>query len=254
MGDHPVVACWSGPDSVGALELGAALASALGRPLVVATAYLYTPAAYSARVVPAESDERRRAAAEAAVARARRLVDDALEVRERTVPATRISAALVDLARDEDAMLLTLGRDTEGRVTREVLRDAPCPVAISPYTVALPPAPPLLRLGVADDGSRCATLARVVGDALAVATGGRVDALTAPEADDAGHWLVEQSKDYDLLLCGSRGRGRFAAAILGSVSGRLIAGAHCPVVVVPQRARRTAVSPLGLSTGAGLFR
>ncbi len=37
----------------------------------------------------------------------------------------------------------------------------------------------------------------------------------------------------ELMVVGSRGRGAFKAAFLGSVSGDLIGVARCPVLVVP---------------------
>jgi nucleotide-binding universal stress UspA family protein len=44
--------------------------------------------------------------------------------------------------------------------------------------------------------------------------------------------LVDASKDADLLVVGSRGRGRLRSGILGSTSYAVTAHAHCPVVVV----------------------
>ena len=47
--------------------------------------------------------------------------------------------------------------------------------------------------------------------------------------------LADMSREQgtELLVVGSRGRGRLAAAVLGSVSGRLASVAACPVLVVP---------------------
>ncbi|MBV8179860.1 MAG: universal stress protein [Mycobacterium sp.] len=44
--------------------------------------------------------------------------------------------------------------------------------------------------------------------------------------------LVDQSKDAELIVVGSRGRGALSRGILGSVSSGLIRHAHCPVALI----------------------
>lgn len=41
-----------------------------------------------------------------------------------------------------------------------------------------------------------------------------------------------RQNNYDLIAVGTRGRGSFKGALLGSVSHRVIQQAHCPVLVV----------------------
>lgn len=279
MSEHPVLACYRGLDSADAIVLGALLAAALTEPLVLAGAYRYEPVSLSARTPEASDNARRADAAQAALRRARRFVGTDLEVRQEIVPADNIGSALVALARDLDACVLVLGRDTQGKITRSLVPRAPCPVAVAPLSVPLPRPTLGQRIGVAYDGSPPAQHALVVAMRLAVCTGARLVLLAAgPTSEQASRWLrvsrlslgptVERETralvgdpaqslarasaelDLDLLVCGSRGRGRPLATILGSVSLHLIEHAECPVIVVPPSRWRSDGGPLGVACAA----
>jgi nucleotide-binding universal stress UspA family protein len=58
-----------------------------------------------------------------------------------------------------------------------------------------------------------------------------------------GRLLAEASQEFDLMLTGSRGYGALKRTALGSVAGRLVNSAACPVLVLP---RGVGMDPLGL--------
>jgi nucleotide-binding universal stress UspA family protein len=66
--------------------------------------------------------------------------------------------------------------------------------------------------------------------------GGSVEAVVR-DGNPAGA-LVEASREADLLVMGSRGRGPLPAALLGSVAHYVVRRAACPLVIHPHRAGR----------------
>ena len=281
MSEHPIVACYRGLDSADAVGLGALLAGVLDEPLVLAGAYRYEPTSLSART-PEDPDNARRAeAVQASLRRARQFAGRDVEVREDVVPATDIAGSLLGLASDVDACLLVLGRDVHGRITRSLVPRALCPVVVAPLSVPLPRVGPPRRIGLAFDGSPTAQWALVVATALAQRTGARLVLLAVGRTREyAATWLqvaqlslgtriehetcaltgdpapalVAATEDLDLLVCGSRGRGRALSAFLGSVSTQLVEQAHCPVLVVPSRVWRADDTPLGVTTAGTIGR
>lgn len=62
---------------------------------------------------------------------------------------------------------------------------------------------------------------------------------TAVLSGGPAEMLIERSKEADLLVVGSRGRGGFRGLLLGSVSQQCVSHAHCPVVVVRETEQTT---------------
>jgi nucleotide-binding universal stress UspA family protein len=58
----------------------------------------------------------------------------------------------------------------------------------------------------------------------------------AIESTNAAQTLVEHSKDAEMLVVSSRGRGTFKSLMLGSVSHQCAIHAECPVVIIRSRA------------------
>ena len=112
----------------------------------------------------------------------------------------------------------------------------------------------LTRIGVAVDGSdrdrTAVAVARRLADlidaratvrtihvetAVSRARGGHdVDASVYLEGEPADA-LAAHSAELDLLVLGSRGRGRLGAVVLGSVAARLVGMARGPVLALPSR-------------------
>jgi nucleotide-binding universal stress UspA family protein len=63
-----------------------------------------------------------------------------------------------------------------------------------------------------------------------------VEADTVLRTGEPVEELIRRTEYLDLLVTGSRGYGPLRAVLVGGVSGRVIRGAHCPVIVVPRGA------------------
>ena len=66
----------------------------------------------------------------------------------------------------------------------------------------------------------------------AVAPSPEVPLLPLVAEGDPAEALVVAAKDADLLVVGTRGRSPFMGSVLGAVSLRCAAGAHCPVTLI----------------------
>jgi len=111
---------------------------------------------------------------------------------------------------------------------------------VSAYSQAMPwagagtillPEPEETRAADAESTARA-----LVDDVLREAAGRpEIDALKiriVPVGGPAPRALIDWSRGAGLLVVGSRRRGAFRSAVLGSVALHCVAGAHCPVVVV----------------------
>ena len=75
---------------------------------------------------------------------------------------------------------------------------------------------------------------RIVAESLAGFSEKYPDVTVTVHQDEGepGRTLVQASRDADLVVVGSRGRGDAAATLFGSVSRHVVEHAHCPVFVV----------------------
>jgi len=146
------------------------------------------------------------------------------------------------------------GRVRLGATSARLVDGAPCAVAVAPRGWAKG-ARALSRIGVAVDGSERDRSAVALAGRLAerVAPRARVETIHVETAPQRGRTprvveahvhlegepadaLAAHSAELDLLILGSRGRGRLGSVVLGSVAARLIGIARCPVLALPSNA------------------
>jgi nucleotide-binding universal stress UspA family protein len=221
--------------------------------------------------------------ADAVLAGAREGVSQALEVSFRGLAARSPARGLHELAQTEEGDLIVLGsrhlgprtRAAMGTVSENVLRAAPCAVAVAPrgYRSGGGFVPQRIAVGwiPTDEGD----VALGVACRIARATGGRVDVVTTTSASatvdqleararravervleslggdiavevdarvgKAPEVLLERSGEIDLIVLGSRGYGPPRTMLLGSVSADVVPQAQCPVMILAA-GRRAAVA------------
>ena len=141
----------------------------------------------------------------------------------------------VDGSADSEAALAVAAELAEGLGARLVLAHVtdhvPAYAAVGPMAAMPRPAPMAVIEGINETGARLvAEMAQAAG--LEEAEQRVVSGIAAERLAD-----VADEQMADMIVVGSRGRGAFKAALLGSVSGELIGVARCPVLVVPKGVR-----------------
>jgi nucleotide-binding universal stress UspA family protein len=112
--------------------------------------------------------------------------------------------------------------------------------AYIPYAAAAPLGGPAGRYAVMEEAeAQEENAARLLEEV--VATSGVVDTERRAALGVPAERLADlaDEEDAELIGGGSRGRGAFKAAFLGSVSSSLVGVARCPVLIVPPGATET---------------
>ena len=143
----------------------------------------------------------------------------------------------VDGSADSEAALATAARLCERLDLRLVVAHVAEPIHV-PYAAAAPfggmAGPDAV---VSEASTQEAEAERLLEQVVAKA--GLVDARRRASVGQPAERLADLADDEDaeLIVVGSRGRGAFKAAFLGSVSNSLVGVARCPVLIVPRGAR-----------------
>jgi nucleotide-binding universal stress UspA family protein len=110
-------------------------------------------------------------------------------------------------------------------------------LAYIPYAAAAPFGGSAVQIAVAEEIDSQKEAAERLLEQVA-ADAGLADAERRVALGHPGERLADLADDEDaeLIVVGSRGRGAFKAAFLGSVSNSLVGVARCPVAIVPRGA------------------
>lgn len=151
----------------------------------------------------------------------------------------------IDGSPDSQAALAFAERLASRLGTRLVLAHV-AELAHIPYAAAAPFGGSAGRIAVTEEIESKKQAAEQLLEEVAVAAG-----LAGAERRAAvglpGERLADlaDEEDAELIVVGSRGRGAFKAAFLGSVSNSLVGVARCPVVIVPPGATERFGNPRG---------
>lgn len=163
-----------------------------------------------------------------------------VEFRARTAssPARGLHGPVVS----DDADLIVLGsrrpgpwtKVAFGGVSENVMRAAPCAVAVAPRGCRNDGGFVPQRVGVGwiptDEGNHALEVACRIALEVAVAVHARVG--------KAAEELVERSGAMDLIVLGSRGYGPARTMLLGSVSADVVPESRCPTMILAARSGR----------------
>ena len=134
-------------------------------------------------------------------------------------------------------MQVTIAYDGSDGAARAVAAAAQLFPGASAHLVIVPdPAPLVPPDALARVTSAIEAHARsLVDEGVQAATAGGLvaDGVVAPPRAPAWEGLLEAAAGSDVLVCGSRGRGEFARAMLGSTSAALLHHASMALLVVP---------------------
>jgi nucleotide-binding universal stress UspA family protein len=121
---------------------------------------------------------------------------------------------------------LTIAHESGAAVTLAYVRHNPLPILGDPF----------YQRSLSQELLRARA---VLADAAALAAKLGVDAETEVLDGDPARSVLDlaRTRNADLIVVGSRGRGMVAGALLGSVSSSIVQDADRPVLVVKQRSR-----------------
>lgn len=265
-----MIVAFDGTDTaLDGLVLSTGLAKALGSSVTVVYVYDEELSA-SSREAARELAEH----ADAVLAGAREHLSQAPAVSFCALAASSPARGLHELARSKQAELIVLGsrrlgprtKTALGAISEDVLRAAPCAVAVAPRGYHSQGGLVPQRIGVGwiptEEGERmlemCCRIARATGGSVEVVTttsaigtlpsledrarsavagvakalGGKVEITVSAGVGKAAEELIARSRDMDLIVLGSRGYGPPRTMLFGSVSSRVVPEAQCPVMIL----------------------